>query len=166
MGRLGWSVGLMMLLGGGGALSWALAPRLPAKPDIPGLQALATESCRCARGKPDEGAKRACWAEFESRAASYKLGEFKTYCEPVSPSGYCFGTSGDDCVVKEYSASPETASLCSAEEARIAEGAFNDAGERAPNDPAAAFKAFLDAARAIGRGEKVAAAPRDGGCAG
>jgi hypothetical protein len=68
--------------------------------------------------------------------------------------------------MKEFSASPETESLCSIEEARIAEAAFTDALERAPDDFNAALKAFSDTAQALARGEKHAASPRDGGCAG
>lgn len=112
MRRLTWSLGLAGLLGGGAALVWALAPRFPAEPDIPRLQALATASCRCARAKPDEKAKRDCWGEFESQAAHYRHGEFATPCDPIAPRGYCFGDDPRRCVVKEYSSFPN-ASLCS-----------------------------------------------------
>lgn len=87
-------------------------------------------------------------------------------CDPVSPSGYCFGEPPGDCVAKEYSVSPETASLCSADEARIAEAAFNEAAEKAPNDRNAPFKAFYDTARALARGDKLASSAPVGGCAG
>ena len=163
---LAWVLGLLALLGGGAALAWALAPRPPAKPDIPRFQALATESCRCARTMPGEGAKQACWAEFERLVERHKPRRHLTACDPVSPSGYCFGDDWETCVITEYSASPETASLCSAQEARIAEAAFNDAAKKTPNDPHAPFKAFFDTARAIARGEKLAASAGEGGCAG
>jgi hypothetical protein len=91
MGRLAWVLGLLVLVGGGAALAWVLTPRLAARPDIPRLQALATESCRCARSTPGDGGKRHCWADFERQAARFDPSPYKTYCEPISPSGYCFG---------------------------------------------------------------------------
>jgi hypothetical protein len=160
-----WVLGLLALLAGGAALGWALAPPLPVKPDIPRLQALATESCGCARTRPGKGAKQACWAEFERRIQRHKPVQYATACDPVSPSGYCFDGDLEACVITEYSASPDTASLCSAEEARVAEAAFDDALKRTPNDPNAAFKAFFDTARAFARGEKLSGSSGRGGCA-
>src|SRR5688500_16561148 len=117
MRRLVWVLGLLALVGVGAALVWALAPRPPAKPDIPRFQALATESCRCARTKPGEGAKRACWAEFERQIERYKPSRYFTACDPVSPRGYCLGDDPEACVATEYSSMPE-ASLCSEDEAK------------------------------------------------
>jgi hypothetical protein len=167
MVRLAWIVGLLVLLGGGAALAWVLAPRLPAKPDIPKLQALATESCRCARAQRGNGAKRSCWVKFEGQAAHYKAGEFRSYCEPLSPSGYSFGDRPESQVVTEYSGMPEV-SLCSLDEARIAQAAYDDALERrrAGDGSASPEGAFLAASEALARGEKLAASSSNDGCAG
>jgi hypothetical protein len=167
MGRLTWILGLLALLGGGIALAWALPPRLPAKPDIPKLQALATESCRCARAERRDGAKKACWTEFEGQAAHYKAGEFKTYCEPISPSGYSFGDGEEAQVVKEYSGVPEV-SLCSLDEARVAQAAYDEALRRQQSGDKSASpdQAFFAVAESLARGEKLAGSSSDGGCAG
>ena len=167
MGRFTWMPGLLVLLAGGGALIWALAPRGPAELDIPRLQALATESCRCARTKRDDGGKLACWAKFEDQAARHEHGEFFRPCDPIAPKGYCFGDDPKSCVVKEYSSMPE-ASLCSQDEARIAEAAFADAVRRKGEGDATANpdRAFVAASRALARGGGLAVPNHDGGCAG
>lgn len=167
MSRMVGAAVLLLLLGGGVALVWASRPQLPSKPDIHGLQQLATQSCRCARQTSDKAARSACWSDFERKAAHYRPRRYSTLCDPVSPSGYCFGDDPSTCVVKEYSSYRE-ASLCSLDEARIAEAAFEDAIRRNREGDMSTHpdRAFLAAAKALARGEKLTASSRDGGCSG
>lgn len=172
MRRLAWVLGLLVLLGGGAVLVRAPAvrapaPQRPAKPDIPRLQALATESCRCARSKTADRGKRACWAQFERQASRFDPAPYFSACDPISPKGFCFGDDLNACVVTEYAGVPDV-SLCSQDEARTAMAAFEDARRRreAGDSTADPDKAFLAVSEALARGDRLAASAGDGGCAG
>jgi hypothetical protein len=157
----------IVLLAVAAAAVWTMSPRPPTGPDIPRLQALATQSCRCARTRPGGDGKRACWAEFERQASRFEPSEYFTACQPVSPSGYCFGEDVKACVVKEYAKIPD-ASLCSEDEARIAMAAFEEASRRREQGDATADpdKAVVAVSQALARGARLAASSADPGCVG
>lgn len=136
------------------------------------LQALAIASCECERSGTSEGK---CWSEYKSATARYTVSGVATACYPISTEMDCIATSeGEKCVVTGYG----RAGVCTQQEAVAVEIAYNEAFKKVTggreNSDDSTMRIASDAANAavdamiarIRRGERIAHANSEGGCAG
>lgn len=157
--------------------------------DEEAFAALATKSCQCARASDgSEAEKKDCWQEYKKTMAPFKIAAMGAACGPTSPQLDCAATDkGEKCWVSGYA----TEGLCTSDEARAADAAFNSTYDRVMAEQGlsgqpkwsemsdaesdrwseasgkadeAAFAAFNDAVSRIRNGETLAIAGKSGGC--
>jgi hypothetical protein len=104
--------------------------REPAYLRQPALQALAEQSCRCARSQDTGAGKASCWRRFDMLAGptSPRSAPSTGNCAGLVEHRRCYRSGA--CVTLEYRALSGKSSFCGAHEAVMARALFAEEGAR------------------------------------